>query len=388
MKRFKILTFLPRERAVDLMNITEDVIFGFRALSQRVLLQNLGGIEDEKKREEVVLNAVDKYKPDFIFSIDTDRLPTWIFQKLKIPFLLWMTYDPTFLLKTPLYSEYCIIFVIDKSWIPRLKEEGFKWVHYLPLATDPKVFKKLSLEQSDLEKFGCNLSFTGIYRQSGGYWEDKDRFDKLFGKEMAEGIIERQKEDSLKDIDDVFVEILKEQAKEGHQFKLHGKYSILKDHLKVLELEAMARYREEIIKSISDFKIDLYGDSGWKEIENQDIKYKGRLKTREELCKLYNATKINLNLPTSSMKHSLNVNTFNIMASGAFMLHNFREDLVDLFQDEKEVVYFKDKDDLREKVDYYLKHDRERERIAANARKRVSKEHTFLHRVNEILRVI
>ncbi|MFN3135783.1 MAG: glycosyltransferase, partial [Candidatus Kryptonium sp.] len=52
------------------------------------------------------------------------------------------------------------------------------------------------------------------------------------------------------------------------------------------------------------------------------------------------------------------------------------------------VVYDGTIDDLTEKINYYLRHDNERNRIARNAYQKAISSHTYLHRVKFILEKI
>ena len=63
-------------------------------------------------------------------------------------------------------------------------------------------------------------------------------------------------------------------------------------------------------------------------------------------------------------------------------------DLVRHFIPDEDFVYFEDRKDLLEKIDYYLKHDDERIAIAQNAHDKVAKEHTFDVRVKQIIDIV
>lgn len=55
---------------------------------------------------------------------------------------------------------------------------------------------------------------------------------------------------------------------------------------------------------------------------------------------------------------------------------------------DQEVVVFYDEGDLLEKLDFLLEHDNIRESIAKNGQKKVVEEHTFVHKLKEIIEVI
>jgi spore maturation protein CgeB len=119
----------------------------------------------------------------------------------------------------------------------------------------------------------------------------------------------------------------------------------------------------------------------------EGIDFRGWIDNRRDLPRLYNASKINLNLMQDQLKCALNLRCFDVPASGGFMLSNFKGDLLELF-DEGETVWFEDIEDLHEKVRFYLKNPKEREKIRERARKRVLLEHTFYHRAKRVVEVM
>ncbi len=112
----------------------------------------------------------------------------------------------------------------------------------------------------------------------------------------------------------------------------------------------------------------------------------------EDCVKIYNQGKINLNLHSSTFHEWINPNgdfvnprTFEIAACGGFQLTDERSELHSLFEVGKEIITFKTLDELKTQIRYYLDHDEERKSIADRARKRVLQEHTFEHRLKEML---
>jgi spore maturation protein CgeB len=111
-----------------------------------------------------------------------------------------------------------------------------------------------------------------------------------------------------------------------------------------------------------------------------------------EIVKIYNAGKINLNLHSSTFHNSVNpvgdfVNprTFEIAACGGFQLVDERSELAELMELGSEVVTFNTIDDLCKKIDHYLEHEDEAKLITAKGKERVLKEHTIQHRMHEML---
>ena len=111
----------------------------------------------------------------------------------------------------------------------------------------------------------------------------------------------------------------------------------------------------------------------------------------EETVKIFNASKINLNLHSSTEPGVLvprgdfvNPRTFELAMCGAFQLVDKRALLPELFATD-ELAAFSDIAELREKIDYYLAHDDERAEVAARARSRALRDHTYAARMQTLL---
>lgn len=112
----------------------------------------------------------------------------------------------------------------------------------------------------------------------------------------------------------------------------------------------------------------------------------------DETVKIFNASRININLHSSTYHNGINpfgdfVNprTFELAACGAFQLVDNRSELPGLFKIGEEIIVFNDLEDLKQKIRYYLDNPAERERTAENAKQRVLREHTYEHRMGEML---
>jgi spore maturation protein CgeB len=118
----------------------------------------------------------------------------------------------------------------------------------------------------------------------------------------------------------------------------------------------------------------------------------GERLTTKETVMIFNATEINLNLHSSVCHDGVNpfgdfVNprTFEIASCGSFQLVDYRSMINRHFNIGEEMVCYSCLEELREQVHYYLKHYEERMAIAHRARERILKEHTYEHRMRELL---
>lgn len=147
--------------------------------------------------------------------------------------------------------------------------------------------------------------------------------------------------------------------------------------------------------------------------------------TQEEMIDIFNRSKINLNLSNSvkfDLKYLLDINLswdsnkslvkniysvfgsqintivskkrkedikarfFEVIGCGGFLLSYNVEFLNDYFTLGKELVIYGNTTDLANKIEYYLKNEKEREKIANSGYDRVIKEHTYEKRFIEIFK--
>ena len=84
---------------------------------------------------------------------------------------------------------------------------------------------------------------------------------------------------------------------------------------------------------------------------------------------------------------SLSARVFETAGIGAFQIFDFTDSVSDIFE-EFECVTFKNSEDMKDKVDYFLNNPFERDKIAAAARKKILKKHTYKNRIDTLLKVI
>lgn len=102
----------------------------------------------------------------------------------------------------------------------------------------------------------------------------------------------------------------------------------------------------------------------------------------EVAARKYAESKICFNI---SMTDDLNMRTFEVMATGSFLLTSWIPTIEDLFEDGKHLVLYRSNEEMIDKAKYYLAHDEEREKIAQAGHEEVMKNHTIQNRVDVIL---
>ncbi|NLF24993.1 MAG: glycosyltransferase [Deltaproteobacteria bacterium] len=154
--------------------------------------------------------------------------------------------------------------------------------------------------------------------------------------------------------------------------------------------------RQQMFAALANLPFKIWGTE-WPECRPFDrlVQEKGRRLTPEEYIKIFNASKINLNLHSSTERDGVeiggdfvNPRTFELASCGAFQLVDPRTLLPELFETGKDLVTFENTEELKERIRYYREHDQERLQIARHGRETALRRHTYEQRLKEMLSVI
>jgi glycosyltransferase involved in cell wall biosynthesis len=79
-----------------------------------------------------------------------------------------------------------------------------------------------------------------------------------------------------------------------------------------------------------------------------------------------------------------NMTLFEATGCGALLITDYKKNLHELFDLEKEIVTYKSPEEMVEKIQYYLTHEEERKKIASAGQKRTLLEHTYKKRMERL----
>ena len=144
--------------------------------------------------------------------------------------------------------------------------------------------------------------------------------------------------------------------------------------------------RENLLRNLTNYNLNVWGYR-WKYIQDKKLinNVRNNIPKGKEMCKLFNLSKVNLNIHALHSINGVNLRTFEILATKSFMLCDYFSEIPKLFRMNKEIVCYNNLNDLKHKIDYYLANEKERNKISLAGYKRVLKEHTVLHRIKTII---
>ena len=131
--------------------------------------------------------------------------------------------------------------------------------------------------------------------------------------------------------------------------------------------------RTELVESLAELgRVHVYGGLGAGTFRGLPRwSYRG-FRTYSELPSVYQSAKININQHNSPLSHGyLNQRDTAITGSGGFMLTDYVVGIEDIFDVGKEIDTWKSLDELKDKAQWWLDHDDQRQQAAKRAQQRI-----------------
>lgn len=131
--------------------------------------------------------------------------------------------------------------------------------------------------------------------------------------------------------------------------------------------------REEILEWLYNKKVNIsiFGPENWKKNSKFKEFYRGHIPA-EDFSKKVDQTKINLCLSKNGIGiPHLNTRFFENTICKAFSLVEYSPQFAQIFKEDKEIIFFRKKEELLKKINYYLKQEKKREKIVENAYKKI-----------------
>lgn len=362
---------------------------------------------DEELTKSLVMTLMsDSF--DALFSFNYFPIAAMAAKACRIRYISWV-YDSPYI---QLYSKTIFyptndIRVFDRAEVRKLRTMGANTVSYLPMAADVEYYDTLvtNAEESFVNKYSSDISFVGaMYTEPRQQLYARLTAMSEYDKGYLEGIIEAQKHlYGQKMLEELLTPELIARMEKASPVYLHPdgfetKAWVYADYY--LYRHVTAKERTEIMTLLSEkgYDLKIYTHRQKETDENADDKTFGKLHLSSDALAhmqgtvdyykeapfVYNNSKINLNISLRSIGTGIPLRAFDIMGCGGFLLTNYQEDFLEFFTPNEDFVYYTDYEDLLKKIDYYLTHDKEREKIARNGYEKVKEKHTFKNRVLDL----
>ena len=149
----------------------------------------------------------------------------------------------------------------------------------------------------------------------------------------------------------------------------------------------MYAYRIAFFRRLADFEIKLWGSAMPSWIEAPEVRrmHQGEYVVESDKAKAFLAAKVVLDNVHPAEIWGINCRAFEAAGVGGFLMVDWKPGLSQLFEDGEEVVSFRDMEDLRENLEYYLEQPTQRQRIAQAGQRRAHADHTYRVRLQLLI---
>ncbi len=337
---------------------------------------------------KLLTDKIASFKPDFTFTInhlgvDREGVLMTLFEKIEMPLLSWYVDSPNLIIKhfRKNISDFTTLLVWDKDNIQDMKDIGFKNVFYLPLGVDINRFRHVLDKDNPFIALKNNVIFVGnsmIEKVKKSYSKTLLPEDlKKFYKKIAVNFLkseERLVENVIKKDFPVIYKL----------FKIAD--DVNKTNFETtITWEATRIYRYQCIRKIMQFSPLIIGDKGWFQYFRDKFNYHPEVNYYTDLPYIYNVATVNFNTTSMQMKNAVNQRVFDVPACRRFLITDYRKQIEELFEIDKEVICYKDIEEIPYLIEKYLNSEKERKDIIEKAYKRVISHHTYPLRVKKII---
>ncbi len=344
-------------------------------------------LDDEKRNAEfvpLIHQLIREQQTNVLCSFGYIPVLSEACRQSGILYFCWLTELPTLVMYAEHMTNECnVFFTADRAIGEQLLQAGAGNVFYLPVA--PCITALPEGKSRTVSGFPA-VSMVGELQQSALYQKLGILPEKMKG--YLDGMLKAQSHvygfsfyDKL--LNDEFYEILsrvlqEKPSEEKCRYMLEQFF--FAPQVTYLERERIVRalalqYGEEFC---------LYSQMPAEGVEGlrQERVPVGRRRTE-----LYLQT-MNVVIPERTWQHGVPQQVWDVMAAGGILFAGYQPALLELFEPERDFILFENENELAEKLTYYREHPKERAAIALNGRQKVEEEHTWQHRVKEMLSVL
>jgi spore maturation protein CgeB len=106
------------------------------------------------------------------------------------------------------------------------------------------------------------------------------------------------------------------------------------------------------------------------------------------MFQILSESKITLNHHGDVAPYANNMRLFEATGTGALLITDWKPNLAEMFEPGREVVTYHTAEECAEQIGCYLEHEKERDEIAKAGQQRTLREHTYYHRVQELVDLV
>ncbi len=328
--------------------------------------------------------AAERY--DCVMSINYFPLVAGLCYKHDIKYLSW-SYDSPLSYKKLRTFHYPTnyIFLFDRLEYESVRNQGYDTVYHMPLGINIDRLAAVSLSHTEKQQYGCDISMVGqIYRSDlpvitaplPDY--DKGYIDSivqaqlvLYGYYLVNDRITEELLDKIRNA----------HMAAGQELEINRPELSIAIATQITRLERLNLLR----RLCSRHQTVLYSRQV-PELPPQ-LSYRGTASYFDVMPKVFKASRININATLKCICSGIPLRALDILGSGGLLFSNYQAELTEYFEPGNDVVIYESMEDAIEKAGYYLEHEEERQRIAANGLSKTAEIFPFQKQLGKIFQI-
>ena len=372
---------------LDIKKTFEKMGYEITELWQHLENYDVDEVFAEKLREELRAQTY-----EFVFTVNYFALIAEVCHEVGIRYVSWTCDNPLIsMYHESVFYDTNRIFTFDETNLREFQAMGVKNIYYLPLAVDTDRIDAMLAEYGRQEVYANEVAFVGSLYERNSYDRMEGQLtDYLRG--YFDGIMEVQSDlygsnilepsltpDILEELSEHY-ELEKSSAKSFSDLGLIFSTTTL--GFKVAQIQRIHAL-QELSKR---YAVSLYSNSDTSMLPL--VQYRGGVEYWTEMPQVFHNTKVNLNFTIPNIKSGIPLRMWDVLGCGGFLLSNFQAETPRFFKEGEHLVSFYSRDDMIEKVGFYLEHDTKRQRIAKNGHDLVQKLHNYDVRMSEMMEAL
>lgn len=334
----------------------------------------------------------------FVFSINFFPAISYTCEHFHIPYVCWSVDSPVpELFSNALRNSCNRIFLFDRAQYEFFAPQNPSCIFHLPLATNVGRWEKtvLSMTRQDYQTYGGDVSFVG------SLYTEKCKYDTLvrnqslsaYTQGFVDGLIEAQIGVYGCNFiyENLTERVIREIADADPQFyRGSDTYADTDRYLvahQYIGMKLAAVERTRTLAALSEkFPVSLFTRSDTSALPK--VQARGGVSTLTEMPKVFQASRINLNMTMRPIETGLSLRIWDVLGCGGFLLTNYQDELPDYFEIGRDLDAYESQAELIQKVQYYLTHEDERMEIAVNGYEKTARLHSYENRLAEMIRIL
>lgn len=351
-------------------------------------IRDVGFLEKFEQELEAAGRSGRNY--DFIFSCNFIPLISKIALRNKVPYACWIYDSPCLTMYSEMiYNPYNYMFHFDSSEVERIRKLGVSHIYHLPLAVNVDRVDNVIKQTTDVKREFIN---DGVAFMGNLYNHKVDFVEGIAGlpdyeKGYIKGIESAQLTMPGTDlIEELFNEDFYQRLMKYVSFSDEPEIFIkdIEMALDMIKTNISSMERINILSALSlKCNVSLYSGSECKGLPK--VAKHGYIEYMHEMPVLFANSKVNLNITLRNIKSGIPLRVLDILGAGGFLLTNYCYDLSECMRDGEDYVTYIDSQDCCEKAVYYINHDAERQRIAANGNAKLRQMFSYDIQVSKML---